>query len=311
MTLDSLRYHTPYQAGINCSETIHRLRWEAGALTALDHTDIEGERALAALGGTRCACVDALDGWSHHTDELRVLIMTTRGPTDQLRPAERGVSRSGAAVLRGGATPIGTMIRQPSGGYRATAGTSIRGFGGGGSGWASTAIIAQRGGRLARRPGMPQPAAEQPDLASLLDLDGGLADRLAITVAATWAERVAADDPRVDAARATLIAALHGRITCTVRAWLADPDIAVAVDMIDPGTPPTISRSGGEVSVGLPFAWIVQVWSRGVGVILDRLVLGVVPSSDNQIGLLTIDPLLEDLRIVTLTIGSPNDAENP
>jgi hypothetical protein len=310
MTLDSLRYHAPYEATINCSGETHRLRWEAGGLTALDHADVEGERALAALGGTPCACVDALDGWAHHEDDLRVLIMTTRGPTDQLRSAERAASGSGAVVFPRSGTPIGTMIRQSSSGYRATAGVSMRGFAGARSASASASIVARGAGYLARRPGAPTPAVAQPDLASFLDLDGGLSDRLAVTVAATWAERVVADDPRVDAARATLIAALYGRVTCTVRAWLANPNLAVVLDMINPSTPPTISRSDDGIHIGLPFDWMVHAWGRGVAVILDRLVLAVLISTSDQLCLLTIDPTLENLQTVTVTIGGPDDREN-
>jgi len=154
---------------------------------------------------------------------------------------------------------------------------------------------------------MAKPAAEQPDLTSFLDLDGGLADRLAVTVAATWADRVAADDPRVDPARATLTAALHGRATCTVRAWLGNPDVAVVVDMIDPGTPPTISRFDDEIRVGLPFDWIVHVWGRGIAVILDRLVLARLPSTRDQLRCMTIDPTLENLQTIIITIDGPDD----
>jgi hypothetical protein len=73
------------EAAIRCGGARHRLRWEAGALTALDHSDLEGERALAALGEQRCACVDAVDAWERHADDLRVLVLASRGPGDRLR----------------------------------------------------------------------------------------------------------------------------------------------------------------------------------------------------------------------------------
>ena len=36
------------------------------------------ERALAALGHERCACVDTLDGWQRHAADLRVLVLAPR-----------------------------------------------------------------------------------------------------------------------------------------------------------------------------------------------------------------------------------------
>ena len=44
------------QATVACGDDTHRLRWEHGALQALDHDDPEAELALSALGGERCAC---------------------------------------------------------------------------------------------------------------------------------------------------------------------------------------------------------------------------------------------------------------
>jgi hypothetical protein len=79
----------PAQATLECGGATHRLRWADGELHALDHDDIEGERALAALGDERCACVDALDGWHRHANDLRVLVLGPRGASDSLAPEGR------------------------------------------------------------------------------------------------------------------------------------------------------------------------------------------------------------------------------
>ena len=79
----------PALATLECGGATHRLRWAEGELHALDHDDIEGERTLAALGHERCACVDALDGWERHADDLRVLVLAPRRAGDALpRPQD-------------------------------------------------------------------------------------------------------------------------------------------------------------------------------------------------------------------------------
>jgi hypothetical protein len=75
------------RATIDCGGQTHRLRWQSGVLLALDHDDAEGERALAALGGDRCACVDMLGAWERHREDPRVLVLASRGPADPL-PAQ-------------------------------------------------------------------------------------------------------------------------------------------------------------------------------------------------------------------------------
>jgi hypothetical protein len=73
------------QATVECNGARHRLRWEAGELRALDHDDPEGERALAALGGAPCTCVEMLDGWARAADDLRVLLLGRRGYADPIQ----------------------------------------------------------------------------------------------------------------------------------------------------------------------------------------------------------------------------------
>ncbi len=53
----------PAEIGVRCSGAGHRIRWARGALVACDHAELEDERALAALAGERCACVELLDAW--------------------------------------------------------------------------------------------------------------------------------------------------------------------------------------------------------------------------------------------------------
>jgi hypothetical protein len=90
------------QTAVECSGATHRLLWENGTLHGLDHDDDpEGERTLAALAGERNACVDILDMWSRHQDDLRVLVSASRGPADALAPQEPPPAQAPAAFGSG------------------------------------------------------------------------------------------------------------------------------------------------------------------------------------------------------------------
>ena len=77
---------------VGCGDDLHRLRWSAGDLGSLDHDDPEGERTLAALGGTSNGCVRVLDAWQRQRTSLRVLTLTSHGAADRLQfePEEDG-----------------------------------------------------------------------------------------------------------------------------------------------------------------------------------------------------------------------------
>jgi hypothetical protein len=189
---------------VDCGGETHTLRWRAGELHALDHEDVEGERALAGLGGERCACVDVLDAWARHADDLRVLVLASRGPADELDPPDDR-DEAEDALLR------------------------------------------------------------------LLTLGGGLADRLVAAVAAAWVDR---SEPERAAARARLTAALYGRVLPELRRWLGEPRLAIDLEMNDRDGDRSIRRlDDGRLRVELPFAWLAEVWCRGVASVSGRLCL--------------------------------------
>jgi hypothetical protein len=74
----------PAQAAVDCGGHPHILRWQAGALTAVDHGDPEGEATLAALAGESFPCLELLRAWARRRDDPRVLTLASRGPTDRL-----------------------------------------------------------------------------------------------------------------------------------------------------------------------------------------------------------------------------------
>lgn len=49
---------------VACSGADHRLVWSEGTVTALDHPELDAERALVALGGPTPACLDLIDLWA-------------------------------------------------------------------------------------------------------------------------------------------------------------------------------------------------------------------------------------------------------
>jgi hypothetical protein len=242
------------EIGLDCGGQPHRLRWAAGELRALDHTDLEGEQILSVLAGQGFPCLDVLDLWARYAADLRVLIMASRGPADPL--ATWTPLRSGWTVHRG---PRSSRAR-------AFAGTSGGGF---------------------RVRSQPRAAAGEPDdgLARLIGLGGLLPDRLAATVIAAWAERLrgtagaaAADAGALAAARAALHAALYGRAVLALRSWTGQRDLPVVLTMIPEDQPPGLARDGDGLAAELPFGWLSDVWARGLATCLGRFCLTAAPA---------------------------------
>jgi hypothetical protein len=182
---------------VGCGGETHTLRWHAGELLAVDHEDTEGERALAALGGERCTCVDVLDAWARHADDVRVLTLSSRGPGDQLAVQ---VDWSGS---RRGGRRRGVAIAGRSSGWTA--------YGPGG-------------------PGVGGWEDAEDELVPLLGLGGGLAERLVASVAAAWTSTDRSGE-EVAAARARMTAALYGRVVSALRGWLGEPYLDVELEM--------------------------------------------------------------------------------
>jgi hypothetical protein len=95
------------QATLTCGDATHRLIWKDGMLTAPDHVDPDGERALTALGGEPLACIRMLDAWERHSEDPAILLLSSRGPSD-LIPAPDEDSRVMIARRRGTGPVPGT-----------------------------------------------------------------------------------------------------------------------------------------------------------------------------------------------------------
>jgi hypothetical protein len=289
---------SPAQASVECGGERHRLRWENGTLRALDHGDAESERTLAALGGQSCTCLDLIDAWDHHRDDLRVLVLGSRGPTDVLTVhddvgAQLGIS--GPQVVTGGVASAGSVSRSSlTRAQRTSAMGRPRS-----SGWTAYARV----GGPPRPPGRTSRKAQaENELLALLGLGGGLPERLVATVAAAWKERLQQSRRPPARSRAQLQAALHGRVFAVMRSWLGASGPESQLKMIGENRKPKLISEDGYVCAELPFGWLLDVWAPGLATIWGRFCLSAATDDGRTWRLATVGPDLGSSSVVTLQL---------
>lgn len=294
MTTDRWQGHLPTQVELECSGEHHWVRWEDGELFALNHADAEGERTLAALAGERPACIELLDLWKRHEDDLRVLVLTSRGPGDPItRPDALG---SGPVVAT--VAPLRRQIGPPRPQIGRMA-THMGGVMGSAIGRIASSAPARLVGTRRTAPGPRRGPVEDP-LVDLVSMSGPLIDRLVAMVAMAWAERLVCSDAVVTENRAALEAALYGRACLAIRTWLGAPGLDVSVRLIPEGQRSSITRDDNGVTAWLPFSWICDVWARGLSVIMGRFVLLVERAGDSSLLLQTAN---SDFSLSSMTIN--------
>jgi hypothetical protein len=279
----------PAQTGVSCGGHTHQLRWSEGTLTALDHPDVEGERVLAALGGGRCECIDLVESWSAHGDDLEALAIGPRSAADKLtigpdeieqlqgggmwRPPAHGSVLSYARLRPHATLPARLRARLTP--HRATQPRVSALFSGSHSAGSGSAFVISGPGT----PGQPERGAERrAGLLSLLALGGEFQFRLSATVAAAWAD---GGSRAGDAAtrRPALVAALAGRVAPAAAAWLgSEPDLVDVVPHEGPDwgrLQATGTGSERKVSVALPVGWLASVWAAGLAVTAGHLIVAI------------------------------------
>jgi hypothetical protein len=279
---------------VSCDGREHQLRWAAGELRASGHPDLESEKILRALAGENYACLDVLEAWEVHADDLRVLVLASRGPAD----------------------PVAVRLEEPgpTGWTGRTAGARMQ--------RRRSAVTAVMGGAA------PASREREDPLAVLLSLGGPMQTRLTATVAAAWRERLrdgaapadvaaapaavsppaAAGADAIEAARPALHAALYGRVVATLRAWTGRPDLRLALTMIGESDRPALAPDGDGIAVELPFGWISDVWARGLGTCWDRFTLAAAPAGDGW----ALSAVAPDLGPPTeITITGPHPVNPP
>lgn len=263
---------SPIATRIDCGGDRHRLVWQDGVLRAADHVDIDGERTLAALGGTTCACVEALDAWSRHADDVALLSALTRGPAETLERPER--PRSGWV----GWAPL--QARRPP--YRS-----------------AMVAVAHRG------QGVAAPAEEPPDdLAVLYGLGPAIGARIVAAVTRRCLERVAAGDV---ATLPALRASLTGRAGLALTIW-SNAALPVRVEAAAPDEPPSLGREGDELVAILRLSWVADVWGRGLTSVGDRFVIDGQEGGSGEMVLSGLGPDLATVEEITVRMdGAGHD----
>jgi hypothetical protein len=287
MTRPWWQSHPSAEVSVDCSGQQHRVRWQDGAFLLLDHDDPDGERTLAALGGDPCECVEILGYWERHRDDLRLLVLASRGAGDPVVHVDEMLlhrTQGNPFIMRSGGVPQNRVRRAVR-----------RGPGG----WISNAPIS----RFPPGPIALAGGGDHDELLALIRLGGGLSDMLVATVLSTWTDRISAEDERVGPERAALTAALFGRVTMALRGWLNEPNLEVTLDMIGPDDPPEIVRRPCGMHVQLPFQWLIDVWARGVSVVFGRFATKLIDADDGRQRVLTASPDLGDIRPVTISLG--------
>jgi hypothetical protein len=277
----------PATTRVDCSGERHTIRWAAGELSAPDHGDPEGERALAALGGTSCACLDILGAWARHREGLRLLTAISRGPGDLIQsegfgapPGLRRAKKSGRAVGRPG---VATATR---------------------SGWVASAPLSGLSPAGARGQFAGTPDSPEEEIALLAGLGRDVTVRMVATITETLLQQPSTGALYGPAVRPALEASLFGRASDALRMWLGAPDVEVELEVTDQPDDWTLTGDvDSSLRLLLPLEWVTEVWGRDLSVVAGRFSLGVVESSGSRITLSTVASDLGPPKL--LTIGTP------
>lgn len=271
---------------VGCAGNEHTLSWTAGELTAADHPDAERERALSALGADPTPCIELVDRFSRHRDDLDVLVLASRGAADPVATDGGGARMRSAGFAARPASYSSTLQVSRRGSKRPSAAR----------GWTMYSPLAG-----SRSPGRPGLAGEPDDeVAALLAMGGGLPECLVATVAATWADRLDNRDTRIGAAMPSLRAALYGRAVAAMRSWLGDPHAKVDVAMCGPDEQPTLTSGQDCVRLALPFSWLCDVWAAGLSTVVGRFTLSATFTAPDRWTMQTVDAGFGPARSITI-----------
>jgi hypothetical protein len=273
----------PCEATVPCGQGRHVIRWEAGELRLLNHSDPEAELVLAALGGEKARCVEIARTWRRHLGDLTVLGIGPRGAADKVAVSWDDVDTAAQASQGGGwgsGVAVARRLASPPAAAMARAASRQR----------------------QHRQEADEASQRRLDMLSLLALGAGFQVRLIGHVIAAHAHQPDEHGPSI---RPALKAALAGRFALVAERWLGiDPD-QVEVSLhpdFGPGgdgragSPPerggfrgvippgqhgwgSVELTGrGEqrrLRVSLPVWWLARVWACGLALTGRHLVVAV------------------------------------
>jgi hypothetical protein len=261
---------SPVEAQVSCGGREHRLRWAAGELRALDHTDAEGERILGVLGGQPCRCLDALDAWAWHADDLRFLVFGRRGPADPApvlaQSPPRGGPADGLVTLLGLGRPLQDRL--------------------------TATIVAAWRERLRDRAAAAEGARPA--------LQAALYGRVTAELRA-WTGRpdlqvdlTMISEARVSEARVSEARVSEARVS---EAQISEARVSEA-RAFETREPALTDRAGG-VAAELPFGWLSDVWAKGLCTLWGRFCLAAAPAEAGWV-LSTVGQDLGPARPITV-----------
>jgi hypothetical protein len=264
---------SPVEVWVRCvGGHLHTLRWEAGELTLVDH-------GLSDDPASPCLALHAT--WHRYADDLLVLTAAARDAADALR---LGAGPSGIPEARPAHPPAGNLPQPP---------------------W--TLLTKPRGDHAAVAFAVPLDQDEPPvggadplhDIGVLLHLGFGLGERLVTGVAATWADRVAADPSAP--VPAALTVAVEERARRALDTWWGDGG-AVTITADDPASLTPDPADDDRVHLTVPVRWLADVWCRDVAIAHDRFVLEIEEAADDHLTVRAADGYHGGDRTVTVAL---------
>jgi len=277
-------------ARLACSGELHTIRWEGGDLEALNHADPEGERALAALGGQSCACLDVLGAWTRRRGDAAVLSALSRGPQD---PVHTEGLRAGRFAAYPATTLPRNVVSPRRGGGMWRSGAAY------GSSVSMTGLAVPPGTLGRHTSTAPTP---DDDVVLLAGLGHEMTLRIGATVTAALLEGL--KSPEGPSLRPALEASLFGRASAALRTWLGSPELELDLEVAEPEAEPGLSWDGrGPVHLVLPLEWVMSVWGADLTVVAGRFCLGVAQWDGTRTKLTSVGSDLGSPRPLTIEIS--------
>jgi hypothetical protein len=232
----------PVTITIECGSQAHRITWKRGRLRLDDH-DVAAERALGALGGPVCPCLDLFDAWRSPADKRELLWAATAPitpPAGESLVDLRAMHDELVAKWTKGHAPRARAFR-----------TYVR------RRWQQSLVAIA-----------PLPLRERLAAAMVVGALRRYDD----------AEGLAGELPRQIEARAlpALAASVAAWSRATRRHGIVSECWTVAADE-EPVVCGLVDDTGGWVGLGLPVRWLIDVWARDLALVDGCLVLRAAP----------------------------------